>query len=266
MTTDTLLVNASLVLDLEGNQLRWTGWALSADMQYVLFKTDHLKQWRHSSFGNYWIHRRQDSVTFPVIPPTSPPTIAKCTWSPVGHALAFVSKNDVYIISEDNLSSVSSSSSSSPPHVRVTTDGSHTIFNGVPDWVYEEEVLESNTALWWSPDGKRVAFLRSDESKVHDFKLQYYNPSDDAFKVHQYQTELDMKCVSFFLLLLSFSLVVVLWLTFITDTPSLVHPTPPSQSTHFPSLPSHPPPPPRPPHSVSPGQANSPSQTASSPK
>ncbi|OXG43509.1 dipeptidyl aminopeptidase [Cryptococcus neoformans Th84] len=35
MTTDTLLVNASLVLDLEGNQLRWTGWALSADMQYI---------------------------------------------------------------------------------------------------------------------------------------------------------------------------------------------------------------------------------------
>lgn len=176
-------------------------------MQYVLFKTDHLKQWRHSSFGNYWIHRRQDSVTFPVIPPTSPPTIAKCTWSPVGHALAFVSKNDVYIISEDNLSSVSSSSSSSsPPHVRVTTDGSHTIFNGVPDWVYEEEVLESNTALWWSPDGKRIAFLRSDESKVHDFKLQYYNPSDDAFKVHQYQTELDMKCVSFFFYFFQFRL------------------------------------------------------------
>ncbi|KIY32640.1 dipeptidyl aminopeptidase [Cryptococcus gattii E566] len=193
MTTDTLLVNASLVLDPDGNQLHWTGWALSADMQYVLFKTDHLKQWRHSSFGNYWIHRRHDSFTFPVVPPTSPPTVAKCTWSPVGHALAFVSMNDVYTISEDDLSSVSPSSSSTPPHVRVTTDGSHTIFNGVPDWVYEEEVFESDTALWWSPDAKRIAFLRSDESKVHDFKLQYYNPSDDAFKVYQYQTELDMK-------------------------------------------------------------------------
>ncbi|KIR38467.1 dipeptidyl aminopeptidase [Cryptococcus deuterogattii 99/473] len=193
MTTDTLLVNASLVLDLEGNQLRWTAWALSADMQYVLFKTDHLKQWRHSSFGNYWIHRRHDSFTFPVVPPTSPPTVAKCTWSPVGHALAFVSKNDVYIVSEHDLSSVSPSSSSTPSHVRVTTDGSHTVFNGVPDWVYEEEVFETDTALWWSPDAKRIAFLRSDESKVHDFKLQYYNPSDDAFKVYQYQTELDMK-------------------------------------------------------------------------
>lgn len=198
MTTDTLLVNASLVLDLDGNQLRWTGWALSADMQYVLFKTDHLKQWRHSSFGNYWIHRRHDSFTFPVVPPTSPPAVAKCTWSPVGHALAFVSKNDVYIISEHDLSSVSPSASSTPPHVRVTTDGSHTVFNGVPDWVYEEEVFETDTALWWSPDATRIAFLRSDESKVHDFKLQYYNPSDDAFRVYQYQTELDMKCVFFF--------------------------------------------------------------------
>ncbi|WVO24964.1 uncharacterized protein IAS62_006346 [Cryptococcus decagattii] len=194
LTTDTrLLVNASLVLDLDGNKLDWTAWSLSADMQYVLFKTDHLNQWRHSSFANYWIHRRQDSFTFPVLPPTNPPTVAKCTWSPVGHALAFVSKNDIHLISDNALSSVSPSSSSTPPHVRVTTDGSHTILNGIPDWVYEEEVFESDTALWWSPDAKRIAFLRSDESKVHDFKLQYYNPSDDAFNVYQYQTELDIK-------------------------------------------------------------------------
>ncbi|WWD06758.1 hypothetical protein V865_004853 [Kwoniella europaea PYCC6329] len=188
MTEETVLVESSKVVDEHGNRLHWQSWWLSADMEYVLFKADHIKQWRHSSFGNYWVHRRSDSTTFPVITPSSHPTITKCVWSPVGHALAFVSKNDLYVITEEEMHS-----SGRPKSTRITTDGSETIFNGVPDWVYEEEVFETDSALWWSPDAESIAYLRSDESAVKDFKLQYYNPSNDAFEVHQYATELDMK-------------------------------------------------------------------------
>lgn len=189
MTLDHILVDSSRVKDLEGSQLHWQAWVLSADMEYVLFKTDHVKQWRHSSFGNYWVHRRSDSLTFPVITPTYPPTILHCTWSPVGHALAFVDKNDVYVISESEMASAE------PRPVRVTEDGSAVVFNGVPDWVYEEEVFETDTALWWSPDAQTIAYLRSDETAVRDYKLQYYNPTNDAFEPTQYPSELDMKWV-----------------------------------------------------------------------
>jgi dipeptidyl aminopeptidase len=75
----------------------------------------------------------------------------------------------------------------------VTEDGSEVVFNGVPDWVYEEEVLETDSAMWWSPNAESVAFLRSDEAAVKDYKLQYYNPSNDAFEPHPYPSELDMK-------------------------------------------------------------------------
>ncbi|WWC73095.1 uncharacterized protein I206_107060 [Kwoniella pini CBS 10737] len=187
MTDETVLVDSSKVLDQHGNKLHWQSWALSADMEYVLFKTDHVKQWRHSSFGNYWVHRRSDSVTFPVVTPTTHPTVTKCVWSPVGHALAFVSKNDLYLITQDEMHSTT------PKPTRITNDGSETVFNGVPDWVYEEEVFETDSAVWWSPNAQTLAYLRSDESAVKDFKLQYYNPSSDAFEVHQYATELDMK-------------------------------------------------------------------------
>ncbi|WVQ93213.1 hypothetical protein IAU59_000277 [Kwoniella sp. CBS 9459] len=187
MTDETVLVDSSKVLDLHGNKLHWQSWQLSADMEYVLFKTDHVKQWRHSSFGNYWVHRRSDSVTFPVIQPSTHPTTTLCKWSPVGHALAFVSKNDLYVITEEEMHSAQ------PAPVRITEDGSEVIFNGVPDWVYEEEVFETDSAVWWSPDGQTLAYLRSDESAVKDFKMQYYNPSNDAFETHQYQSELDMK-------------------------------------------------------------------------
>ena len=187
MTQDTLLVDSSRVIDTSGNKLQWREWAISADMEYVLFKTDYVRQWRHSSFGNYWIHRLSDSVTFPIVPPTSPPTITRCTWSSVSHSMAYVSENDLYVIPASELAD------SRPRGIRVTDDGSAVVFNGVPDWVYEEEVFVGDSAVWWSPDGSTIAYLRSDETAVRNYRLQYYNPSNDAFEPHPYLTELDMK-------------------------------------------------------------------------
>jgi dipeptidyl-peptidase 4 len=55
----------------------------------------------------------------------------------------------------------------------LTTDGSlekRTKY-GTGSWVYGEE-LGQNTAIWWSPDGKRVAYYYFDESGVTDYFLQ----------------------------------------------------------------------------------------------
>ncbi|MBL8982391.1 MAG: DPP IV N-terminal domain-containing protein [Gemmatimonadetes bacterium] len=57
--------------------------------------------------------------------------------------------------------------------VAVTTDGNaeQRTKNGSASWVYGEE-LGQVTAMWWSPDGKRLAYYRFDESPVKDFYLQ----------------------------------------------------------------------------------------------
>ena len=54
----------------------------------------------------------------------------------------------------------------------ITTDGSETarVKNGVASWVYGEE-LDVRDAMWWSPDSKRLAFYRFDESGVKDYYL-----------------------------------------------------------------------------------------------
>lgn len=54
----------------------------------------------------------------------------------------------------------------------VTTDGNEKdrIKNGVASWVYGEE-LGQRTAMWWSPDSKKIAFYRFDESKVPNYYL-----------------------------------------------------------------------------------------------
>lgn len=57
--------------------------------------------------------------------------------------------------------------------IALTKDGDEKkrIKYGTASWVYGEE-LDQNTAMWWSPDSKKVAFYRFDESPVPDYFLQ----------------------------------------------------------------------------------------------
>jgi dipeptidyl-peptidase-4 len=48
---------------------------------------------------------------------------------------------------------------------RLTTDGSDDVINGTTDWVYEEE-LGLQDAFRWSPDSRRLAYWRFDQSAV----------------------------------------------------------------------------------------------------
>ena len=56
--------------------------------------------------------------------------------------------------------------------VAVTTDGSESsrVKYGAASWVYGEE-LDQREAMWFSPDGKKLAFYRFDESKALDYYL-----------------------------------------------------------------------------------------------
>jgi dipeptidyl-peptidase 4 len=57
--------------------------------------------------------------------------------------------------------------------VALTTDGSEKdrIKYGTASWVYGEE-LEQRTAMWWSPDSRKLAYYRFDEKQVKDYYLQ----------------------------------------------------------------------------------------------
>ena len=65
------------------------------------------------------------------------------------------------------------SDASGANEIAITTDGSEKdrIKYGTASWVYGEE-LDQTTAMWWSPDSKKIAFYRFDESQVPDYFLQ----------------------------------------------------------------------------------------------
>jgi dipeptidyl-peptidase-4 len=70
----------------------------------------------------------------------------------------------------------------------LTSDGSvaDRIKYGTASWVYGEE-LGQVTAMWWSPDGSRLAYYRFDEGPVHDYYLQFKQTEiQDSLDVEAY--------------------------------------------------------------------------------
>lgn len=69
--------------------------------------------------------------------------------------------------------------------VQVTFDGEkNSIINGLSDWVYEEE-FKLSKMYSWSPDSKRIAFMKFDETLVPSFSFTLYDelyPTIESFK------------------------------------------------------------------------------------
>nr|CAG8529769.1 15075_t:CDS:10 [Entrophospora candida] len=150
-----------------GDFLLYFSFKVSGDSQYILLETNRTKGWRHSYAANFWVFNTTSKTVTPLVKSfensSDYPLLSIALWSPVGHDILYVRDNDLYLLvglTEER---------------RITFDGSNIIYNGIPDWVYEEEVLASNIATWWSTSGKRIAYLRLNDSEVPEFHLSLYN-------------------------------------------------------------------------------------------
>ncbi len=79
--------------------------------------------------------------------------------SPDGKLKAFTKDRNMYISNPDGSGVVA-----------ITTDGNeeNQVKYGIATWVYGEE-LGQNTAMWWSPDSKKIAFYRFVEKDVKKY-------------------------------------------------------------------------------------------------
>ncbi|CAD1808343.1 unnamed protein product [Candida parapsilosis] len=144
---------------------------------FHLIKTDTLKQWRHSSFALYWIYNPQLSTYIPIQPPRESDTqdsnsklsttalekLHFVEFAPDGKSVVFAFEHNLYI---QNLSNNKVQ--------QITTDGSRYIFNGKPDWIYEEEVVATDRMIWWSPNSKHLVFTKINDTEVKNVNIDYY--------------------------------------------------------------------------------------------
>jgi dipeptidyl-peptidase-4 len=86
-------------------------------------------------------------------------------FSPTGERIAFVQENNLFAL--DLKTGL---------REKLTSDGNENVLNGKLDWVYEEElaIRATGRAYQWSPDGKKIAYLRLDDTAVPQYPLTHY--------------------------------------------------------------------------------------------
>lgn len=147
------------------------------DLSAVLWATNYTKQYRYSYFANYLVYNVEQDSLAPLVDDQHG-DLQYAAWSPTENAIAYVRGNNLFMWKDGK-------------STQITDDGGPNMFNGVPDWVYEEEIFGDRFTLWFSPDGKYLAFLRFNETGVETFSIQYY--MDNKEIAPPYPHELDIR-------------------------------------------------------------------------
>src|SRR6478609_794712 len=146
---------------------------MSGDEKKILLTTHFESIYRRSFKADYYIY---DIATKSLRKLSAGGKQSYATFSPDGSKVAFTRDNNLFYVTVSDLK-----------ETQLTTDGKFNfIINGSTDWVYEEE-LGFAQAFYWSPDSKKIAFYRFDESNVKEYNMQKWNkgalyPEDYKFK------------------------------------------------------------------------------------
>ncbi|XP_055361171.1 inactive dipeptidyl peptidase 10-like isoform X2 [Betta splendens] len=160
--TDLLLKNNTFAT------FKASKFAVSPDMNFVLLGYDVKQIYQHSYLASYLIYNLYTREVKELNPPEVSDSILQfASWGIRGQQLMYIFENNIYYQTDIQSSSW-----------RLTSSGQEGIvFNGIADWLYEEEVLHTQVAHWWSPDGSRLAYLTINDSLVPNMLLPRFTGS-----------------------------------------------------------------------------------------
>lgn len=157
---NTLFSINDLVLPGDTLPIRLQNYELSQNEDKVLCLTDMEYIYRHSFHATYYVY---DMKTKTLQPLSENGKQRLATFSPDATKVAFMRDNNLFI-----------KDLATGEEKQFTNDGLYNhIINGAPDWVYEEEFSFSQ-GFYWSPDSKKIAYYRFDESNVKEFQMEEF--------------------------------------------------------------------------------------------
>ncbi len=140
---------------------------LAARVDPLTVKIPHISTWaddEHYVQGALLVNAKTGETS----PYKYPPTILKHNNTPLENMLYSPDSTWIAYTKENNLYA---KEVATERIVQYTTDGSESILNGVASYIYEEFLGRTKRAFWWSPDSKRLAFFRSDDSQIPTFPV-----------------------------------------------------------------------------------------------
>lgn len=146
----------------KGQKVEFQNYSFSSDENQILIATNIEAVWRRSRLADHLVFNLKTRKLIKI--GLNEGKTSNAAFSPDGWKVGFTRNNDLYY-----------HDLKSGKEIRITRDGeANNIINGSTDWVYEEEFSFAK-AWFWSPDNKRIAFYRFDESGVNQFTFQMYS-------------------------------------------------------------------------------------------
>lgn len=137
---------------LEYREFQW-----AADSRHLVFQANFRPIYRHSGLSDFYIYDTQNRALKLAVRDARTAEL-----SPDGALFGFERGGNIFVYDV----------AAGQEH-QLTTEGNDSIFNGVHDWVYEEEF--SQTQAWkWSRDSRYIAFWQTDERGVPYVQLTNY--------------------------------------------------------------------------------------------
>uniref|UniRef100_UPI00358FC179 A-type potassium channel modulatory protein DPP6-like isoform X2 n=1 Tax=Myxine glutinosa TaxID=7769 RepID=UPI00358FC179 len=158
--TAILLANSYLKID-----LLQSGFTVSPDQHFLLLAHGIQSLYSHSNTALYSMYDLHSREFHEVKPPESESgKLQFVGWGPRFQQLVLVHKNNLYYQEVQGGSLT-----------RLTHWGKEgMVYCGLTDWLYQEEVLHSRKAHWWSPNGGSLAFLVINNTGVPNAELPRY--------------------------------------------------------------------------------------------
>jgi len=153
---------------------KFNKYIFSNDERKILLEVETEKIYRYSSKSIYYIY----DIFTEKISKLYNKKVQNASFSDDGKKIAYVFNNNIFI---KNLSTQKTK--------QITFDGKdNSIINGISDWVYEEE-FGLVRAYEWSPDGKKIAYYKFDETYVNEFSMDIFKqnlyPIQNKFKLSE---------------------------------------------------------------------------------
>lgn len=160
---------------------------------FHILRSDSDRQWRHSSMSLYWLWNPITATVKPIGPeklisPKLLPKLHYARFDSAGENVIFTYNNDIYVmhVTSNHVS-------------QITNSGSSVVFNGLPDWVYEEEIYPQPHMMWESPKLRRLVYASLNDSQVDTYDIAYYikqngaNSDNSDNSVNQYPAHTSIK-------------------------------------------------------------------------
>ncbi|XKL68722.1 hypothetical protein PGB90_006491 [Kerria lacca] len=155
------------------NQINVKEYKCSRDLKYILLKSNIHKVFKNTYTAHVTIYTVKNGHQTKLIVNKTDVNILElqsADWAGNTNNIIFVKDNDLYIKYEV-----------SHKEIRITKTGiRNLIYNGIPDWLYQEEIfLDPSKAYWPSADGSLLLFATFNDSNVENFEYPWM---EDGFQ------------------------------------------------------------------------------------